>query len=59
MQTTVYEIHETTGQRSWVWDSPAADMAHVEQAFSGLAHLHPGRVYEVEQDGQVILTLGR
>jgi hypothetical protein len=57
MRTTVYEIEN--GQRSWMWDDRGgtADLRHLEMAFGFLVKCNDQRYYEVEQDGQVVLTI--
>lgn len=55
--TTVFQIDAQTGERQRVWSGEQADIAHLETAFGGLANLHPGRVYEIEQDGSVVKRL--
>lgn len=57
MKTTVYEIEN--GQRSWMWDTNAEtpDLEHVKRGFGFLVKCDDQRYYEVEQDGQIVMTI--
>jgi len=57
MKTTVYEIKN--GQRSWMWDTTAetSDLGHVKRGFAFLVKCESNRYYEVEQDGQIVMTI--
>lgn len=57
MKTTVYEIEN--GQRSWMWDTNAEtpDLEHVKRGFEFLVKCDDQRYYEVEQDGQIVMTI--
>jgi hypothetical protein len=59
MKTTVYEIEN--GQRSWMWDDKGgtADLRHIEMAFGFLVKCNDQRYYEVEQDGLIVMIIGK
>lgn len=57
MKTTVYEIEND--KRSWMWDTKAEtpDLEHVKRGFGFLVKCDDQRYYEVEQDGQIVMTI--